>query len=78
MPHFDFNQIEEITSFILKAIPSWADDNVKLYVNGREIEMKPFIQKILKDSILGFVKNLKGVESPESVKIEIKVTKQEF
>ncbi|RLC52216.1 MAG: molybdopterin-guanine dinucleotide biosynthesis protein B [Candidatus Cloacimonadota bacterium] len=42
----------------------------KLKINGKEIKMAPFVQNIFHDTVLGFVKNLKGYEKG---KIEITI-----
>ncbi len=38
------------------------NDKISLLVNGKEIEMAPFVRDILKGTITGFVRNLKGCE----------------
>jgi len=38
------------------------DDKINLHMNGKEIEMAPFVRDILKGTINGFVRNLKGCE----------------
>ncbi len=35
---------------------------IRLKVNAQDIELVPFVQKAFKDSILGFVRNLKGAD----------------
>ena len=42
-----------------------------LRVNGQEIAIVPFVQKLLKDSILSFVHNLKGVDKDGTIEIKI-------
>ncbi len=42
-----------------------------LKVNGKEITIVPFVQKLLRDSILSFVHNLKGVDKDASIEIRI-------
>jgi molybdopterin-guanine dinucleotide biosynthesis protein B len=37
-----------------------SDSNIKLLIDGREIGMVPFVQKILFNSIEGVVKELEG------------------
>jgi len=42
-----------------------------LKVNDQEISIVPFVQKLLRDSILSFVHNLKGVDPDASIEIRI-------
>nr|WP_068548627.1 molybdopterin-guanine dinucleotide biosynthesis protein B [Thermosulfidibacter takaii] len=75
VPRFDRNETDKIADFVTNYIPSWDREKVQLYVNNRKIELKPFLQRILKDSVWGFVKNLKGVDpSAKEVEIKIKIT----
>lgn len=49
-------------------------DNAKeliLKIAGEELAIVPFVQKLLKDSILSFVHNLKGVDKAGSIEISI-------
>jgi hypothetical protein len=48
--------------------------NVKLLVDGAEIEMNEFVGKILSGTVVGTVTSLRGIEK-DWKKIEIRVTK---
>ncbi len=48
-----------------------SDTNIKLLVDGHEIDMVPFVQKILYNSIEGVVKELEGYRKGASVEIRI-------
>jgi molybdopterin-guanine dinucleotide biosynthesis protein B len=43
---------------------------LSLHVNGKEITIVPFVQNMLRDTVLAMVKNLKGVE-PGSIQLTI-------
>lgn len=45
---------------------------LKLFVGDEEIVIVPFVQKILRDVITGFVDNLKDIPPGKDIKIEIK------
>ena len=45
--------------------------NIKLYINGKEITMVPFVNAILKNAVLGVVKELNGYEKDASLKITL-------
>lgn len=48
-----------------------SDTNVKLLVDGSEVHMVPFVQKILYNSVRGVVKELEGYKKSASVEIRI-------
>jgi len=66
----------ELSSMILKGKASRKDcilhkATITLKVDDKEIEIVPFVQGILKDSILSMVRNLKGCRKPSKVEIKI-------
>ncbi|MGI6704021.1 MAG: molybdopterin-guanine dinucleotide biosynthesis protein B [Clostridia bacterium] len=48
-----------------------SDSNIKLFVDGREIDMVPFVQKILFNSIEGVVKELEGYKKGATIEIRM-------
>lgn len=48
--------------------------DAKLYVNGKEVELNEFVNKILSGTIAGAVTSLRGIERDWKT-IEIKVTR---
>jgi len=46
-------------------------EDVIIKINGDKIKLIPFIKKIAKSTIIGFVKNLKGYKNGK-IEIEIK------
>lgn len=44
---------------------------IKLTIDGEDITMVPFVQKILKNAVLGVVSELKGYEKGKKIKIEL-------
>ena len=46
------------------------EKELKLYIGGKEMTIVPFVQRILKTMVTGFVSNLHGYEEGE---IEIKI-----
>ncbi len=68
---FLMEQKEEILSFVKERIEK-SKEEVLVFVNGKRIHMKSFVEDALKFPLLGFLKSLKGV--PEEVKlIEVKI-----
>ncbi|MCS7200039.1 MAG: molybdopterin-guanine dinucleotide biosynthesis protein MobB [Caldimicrobium sp.] len=58
--------------FVLRKLEERQKEEVNLWVEGKEIYLKPFIQVILKEIVLGFLKGLKGV--PKEVdQIEVRI-----
>ena len=48
--------------------------NVKLFVDGKEIPLKKFVEKVLNGSLVGTITTLKGVEK-DWKEIEIRIKK---
>lgn len=46
-------------------------NNVKLSIDGHEIEMVPFVQQILRNSVEGVVRELDGYKKDSKIKIEL-------
>ncbi len=62
-------------NFLLEKLREKKEDEVFLYINGKEVFLKPFVQRILKEILLGFLKGLKGI--PEKISyLEIKIKKE--
>jgi len=45
---------------------------LQLYVGGQEVQIVPFVQKLLKDTVTAFVDNLKGVDKDREIELRIK------
>ena len=45
--------------------------DLRLYVNDREIQLVPFVQHIFRDSILAYIRNLKGADPDGKIRIEL-------
>ena len=50
---------------------------VQILINGREIKLKDFPQRVVYNLVLGFVKSLKLEESPSEIEIRVKVGEEE-
>jgi len=66
----------ELSALILKGKADRNDcvlkkEKIILKVNNKKIAIVPFVQGILRDSIIAMVKNLKGCEEPANIVIEI-------
>lgn len=48
-----------------------SDTNTKLYINGNEIDMVPFVQRLLYNAVQGVVSELEGYYKGAEIKIEI-------
>ena len=46
---------------------------VQIFVNGKEIKLKDFPQRVVYNLVLGFAKSLKLEESPSEIEIRVKV-----
>jgi len=50
---------------------------VQIFVNGKEIKLKDFPQRVVYNLVLGFVKSLKLEENPSEIEIRVKVGGEE-
>ena len=48
-----------------------SDTNTKLYINGKEIDMVPFVQRLLYNAVQGVVSELDGYQEGFSIKVKI-------
>ena len=50
-------------------------EGFELYVNGKRVPLNPFVQRIMKDSILAMASNLKGVKVSPDYHVFVKIKK---
>ena len=67
---------EQLTKMIIKGKAKREDciineTNIKLFINNKEIEIVPFVQKLLYNSVLGVVSELDGYKEGKSIKVEV-------
>ncbi|MEA4923096.1 MAG: hypothetical protein VB031_06965 [Eubacteriaceae bacterium] len=48
------------------------EKEITLKFNGKDVPMVPFVEEVIKGSVLGMVKALKGYEEGVDITIEIK------
>lgn len=65
---------DRVLKYVKEKLENQSKTKVSIWVNESEISLKPFIQDIFKNLILGFLKGLKGI--PEEIhQIEVKIKK---
>ncbi len=62
---------------VLEAIFRLPADSTQLYVDGKRINIKPYIQKAIISMLIGFISTLKGIDSMER-ELVLKVNLREF
>lgn len=68
-------QIREIAEFIIREYIEKTDrpaTETVLFVNGKKVPMKDFVQDALAGTVLGFMQSLKKTENPQTVELRIK------
>lgn len=65
--------VEKLVDLIEEKVEDYTFEtySIRLKNGKKDIKMVPFVQKALKNTILGFIKELKGFEEGENIKIEI-------
>jgi len=72
-PQFKLNDVKKVASFIEKEIIEvHKDEGVSLVVDGKVVELKPFIEKLIKDGVTGMIRALKGCSKAKEIEIRIK------
>ena len=77
LPRFDINDIEGIADFIEERFlhPPHRPPHggsATLVVDGKVVTLKPFIETLLKESLRGIIKSLKGCANPREIEVKIK------
>lgn len=70
-------KVGETIEPVLEAIFRLPADSAQLYVDGKRINIKPYIQKAIISMLIGFISTLKGIDSMER-ELVIKVNLREF
>ena len=75
VPKFGLDDAKGIIDFVeekfLKKKKTSKEGSVKLYVDGKDVTLKPFIQKTLKGMIKGYLEGLRDVENAGHIRVEI-------
>lgn len=73
VPRFDINDPEGVADFIEERfLGSPVSEGATLVVDGKVVTLKPFIEALVKESIRGIVKSLKGCSNPREIEIKIR------
>lgn len=66
---------KEFVEKVVKGNLSWdqcvISEGLEITVNGKTIPLNPFVSNIVKNTIIGLLSSLKGVDNPESLTIKI-------
>lgn len=74
-PVFGLNDYRRIAGFIEKEIiKKYASANISLVVDGQKIELKPFIENLIKDGVTGMIRSLKGCSGAKEIELRIRQT----
>lgn len=74
-PVFGLNDYKGITGFIEKEIiKKHASSNISLVVDGEKIELKPFIENLIRDGVTGMIRSLKGCSGAKEIELRIRQT----
>ncbi|MCL5985354.1 MAG: molybdopterin-guanine dinucleotide biosynthesis protein B [Actinobacteria bacterium] len=73
VPAFNINDIDGIGEFVLNS-PELCYEPVKaaLYVNGKRIYIKDFVQDFIKGAIMGMTSSLRGTQDARSIVMKIR------
>lgn len=72
LPVYKLNDSKGISDLIEeKIIKKHKTPGVSLLVNGEKVELKPFIENLLRDGVTGMIKSLKGCGQADEIEIKI-------
>jgi len=72
VPQFHPNDIQAIADFIEKNFVFEADSDTSLFINGKQIFIKSFVEDIIAKALLAMVSTLKGVGEIRNLDISIR------
>ena len=72
VPQFFVDDTQAIADFIEKNFVLKTEGDITLFINGKQVFMKPFVKDIIAKSLLAMVSTLKGVREIRSLDISIR------
>ena len=75
LPQFGRKDIKAVADFIEKEIIAGAGADLSVFVNGRQVFLKPFVKDIIGRAILGMISALKNVGIIRTVNISLRAGK---
>ena len=72
VPQFSINDTQAVADFIEKNFISQAEGDTSLFVNGKQVFIKPFVKDIIVRVLLAIVSTLKGVVEIKNLDISIR------
>jgi molybdopterin-guanine dinucleotide biosynthesis protein MobB len=72
VPQFPLSDTQAIANFIEKKVVSQDKSDTSLFINGKQIFIKPFVKDIIAKALLAMVSTLKGVGEIKNLDISIR------
>jgi hypothetical protein len=66
----DFKGISQLIED--KVLKGHTNSTVSLVVDGRTVDLKPFIEDLIREAVLGMIKSLKGCSGADEVELKVK------
>lgn len=75
LPVFGLNDYKGVASLIEKEIiKKHQAVDINLVVDGQKIDLKPFIENLIKDGVTGMIRSLKGCSEAKEIELRIRQT----
>ena len=71
VPLYPIDDVEKAVEVVEALVREGGNERLALWVNGRRVSLKPFIEKFLRESIKGMISALKGCEEASDIAITI-------
>jgi len=72
VPQIPLNDIPKLADFIEENIINNMEDRSCLFINGKQVFIKPFVQDIISEAVIAMVSTLKDVDEIKSLDISIR------
>ncbi len=72
VPQIPLNDASKIADFIERNILHILGTNASLFINGKQVFIKPFVQDIISESLIAMISNLKDIGEIKNLDISIK------
>lgn len=74
VPQFSHDDVEGVAEFITRSVGDFRKENhLALFVNGKPVEMNPFVRNLFTQIILAMISSLKGCDNPSTIDISLKI-----
>jgi molybdopterin-guanine dinucleotide biosynthesis protein B len=77
VPHIDLDDAAGLADLIeAKVLPTVLPEDASVYVDGVHLPTALFVRKMVASTIIGMLRNLKGVSHPRSLRVDVRLRRE--